>query len=108
MLDEGRKHADDVTSVAAELLDSNGLHASRVVSEGPAASAILEEARRWEADPIVVGTRGQGLLKRLLLGSTARSVLHHADASVLIVPAASGVSLHQRGTGAERVDAVPA
>ena len=55
VLDEGRKHADDVTSVAAELLNSNGLHASRVVSEGSVAAAVIDEAPRLEGGP---GGRG--------------------------------------------------
>lgn len=81
---EGRRRGDEVTSAAATLLRSDGLDASTVVHEGPAAAAIVQEARTWNADLVVVGTRGNGLLKRLLLGSTARSVLHHAAASVLI------------------------
>ena len=53
-----------------------------VAAADPDAVAAL--ARDWAADLVVVGTRGHGLVKRLLLGSTARSVLHHVDASVLI------------------------
>ena len=50
---------------------------------------------------MVVGTRGNGLLKRLLLGSTARSVMHHAEASVLITKPTRNV-----GPGA-RIDERP-
>ena len=84
VVDEGRRRGEAVTSAAATLLRSDGLDASTVVREGPAAAAIVQEARTWNADLVVVGTRGNGLMKRLLLGSTARSVLHHAAASVLI------------------------
>lgn len=83
-VDQGRVHGDEVTSTAATLLRSDGFDTSTVVAEGQAAAAIVQEARTWKADLVVVGTRGNGLLKRLLLGSTARSVLHHAAASVLI------------------------
>jgi nucleotide-binding universal stress UspA family protein len=68
----------------ATRLRADDLGASTVTVEGPAAAAIVDEAKSWEADLVVVGTRGNGLLKRLVLGSTARSVLHHAAASVLI------------------------
>lgn len=40
------------------------------------------------ADMIVVGSRGTGGFARLLLGSTATQVSHHANCPVLIVPAA--------------------
>jgi nucleotide-binding universal stress UspA family protein len=87
--DDARREAGEVTSAAADSLRSHGLTSSTVVLNGPAASAIAAEARGWCADLIVVGTRGNGLVKRLLLGSTARSLLHHAEASVLISQAPS-------------------
>ena len=66
------------------------MEAQSVVREGPASAEIIAEAESWDADLVVIGTRGHGLLKRLLLGSTARTVLHHAPMSVLIVrPSAS-------------------
>jgi nucleotide-binding universal stress UspA family protein len=46
---------------------------------------IVEIAKKQEADLIVIGTRGQGGWKRLLLGSVSASVLHHAPCSVLLV-----------------------
>ena len=94
VVEESRQRASEVTSAAADLLRSNGLSPSTGVLDGPAAAAIAEEARTWSADVVVVGTRGNGLLKRLLVGSTARSLLHHADASVLIFrgPPTSGAA----------------
>jgi len=83
-VEEGRLHGNEVVSAAADSLRSNGLLPSTGILDGPAAVAIAAEARTWGADVVVVGTRGNGLLKRLLLGSTARSLLHHADPSVLI------------------------
>ena len=40
------------------------------------------------ADMVVMGSRGTGGFARLLLGSTATQVAHHANCPVLIVPAA--------------------
>ena len=79
-----REHAEDVMTAAADMLGASGFDVSVSVREGPAAEAIVADAERWQADLIVVGTRGHGLLKRMLLGSTARSVMHHATASVLV------------------------
>jgi nucleotide-binding universal stress UspA family protein len=47
--------------------------------------AIVEEARRWAADLIVVGTHGRRGLDRLLLGSVAEGVSRTSPASVLLV-----------------------
>jgi len=82
--DHGRKHANEMLSTAIASLRSHGLRPSAAIIDGPAAAAIAADASTWDADVIVVGTRGNGLLKRLLLGGTARSLLHHAGASVLI------------------------
>jgi len=40
-----------------------------------------------EADMIVLGSRGAGGFKRLLLGSVASQVTHHAHVPVVIIPA---------------------
>jgi nucleotide-binding universal stress UspA family protein len=83
-LAEGRRRATDVTNRAWEALEAVGMNASACVVEGDAAAAINREAASWHADLVIVGTRGHGLVKRLLLGSTARSVLHGSASSVLI------------------------
>ncbi len=41
------------------------------------------------ADMVVMGSRGNGGFSRLVLGSVATQVSHHADCPVLIIPAAS-------------------
>jgi nucleotide-binding universal stress UspA family protein len=49
------------------------------------AQAIVELAEERKADIIVIGTRGLGGFKKMLLGSVANSVLHYAHCSVLVV-----------------------
>ncbi len=46
---------------------------------------ILQEADRWEADLVVLGSHGYRNLKRLWLGSVSRAVALHAKCSVEIV-----------------------
>jgi nucleotide-binding universal stress UspA family protein len=46
--------------------------------------AILDEAERWGADLIFVGTHGYNALERLWLGSVSRAVASHAKCSVEI------------------------
>jgi len=55
------------------------------VIPGSPAQVIVEEAERWGADLIVMGSRGLGAWSRLLLGSVSDSVVHHAKCSVEIV-----------------------
>ena len=53
--------------------------------QGDPADAILDLATEAEADVIVVGHRGLGRLKTLLLGSVAQKVLQNADCTVISV-----------------------
>ena len=54
-----------------------------VAVEGLAAQAILEHA--GDAQLIVVGSHGKGLVRRILLGSVSRQVLNDADRPVAVV-----------------------
>jgi nucleotide-binding universal stress UspA family protein len=46
---------------------------------------IVEAAKDWKSDLIVVGSHGRGFWGRLTLGSVSNAVIHHAPCSVLIV-----------------------
>jgi nucleotide-binding universal stress UspA family protein len=46
--------------------------------------AILAEARRYDADALVLGWRGHGAFRRLLAGSVSREVVRQAEAAVLV------------------------
>ena len=89
---EASRHGQEVAQAAATRLSAAGYAADAVVREGDSAGMLVAEAGDWGADLIVVGTRGHGRLRRFLLGSTARNVLHHAPMSVLIVRAADAAT----------------
>ena len=53
--------------------------------EGPEAEAILKAAEDLHADLILMGTRGFGAVKGLLIGSVSRKVIHYASCPVMVV-----------------------
>lgn len=62
-----------------------GVTVTTTVLEGNPAETILEEAERWGADLVVVGSHGYGPVERRLLGSVSQAVALHAACSVEIV-----------------------
>lgn len=60
----------------------------KVTLRGRAPGALLSLAEKIDADLIVAGTRGAGLVERLLVGSVATRLMRHSTRSLLIVPGA--------------------
>lgn len=61
-----------------------GVEVVPMVTEGATAEALLDAAR--DADLLVVGSRGLGGFKSLLLGSVSTACVHHATCPVVVVP----------------------
>jgi nucleotide-binding universal stress UspA family protein len=84
-----RKHDRAVArlreTVAHLKSEHHDLRVSAAVLDGRAKRVIVDEARRWGADLVVLGTHGFGPLKRLLRGSVSRAVARHAPCQVEIV-----------------------
>ncbi len=59
-------------------------HVDPILLDGRPARAIVEEARAFDADLIVVGHRGRGAVASRLLGSTSAEVIEHAPCAVLV------------------------
>jgi nucleotide-binding universal stress UspA family protein len=64
--------------------DGGGVEVERRVVEGSAAGVLVDESR--DAELLVVGSRGLGGFRGLLLGSVGQQCAHHAACPVVIVP----------------------
>jgi len=70
---------------ALQKLEGSKLKVRTELLGGPEAESILKAAQDLEADLIVMGTRGLGAVKGLLIGSVSRKVLHYASCPVMVV-----------------------
>ncbi|HKY44463.1 MAG TPA: universal stress protein [Pyrinomonadaceae bacterium] len=79
--------AQQAVSSAEQVLGSAGLKVTSEVLSGKPKEAILEQAQKWPADLIVVGSHGRRGFKRFLLGSVSEAVAMNAQCSVVVVRA---------------------
>jgi nucleotide-binding universal stress UspA family protein len=70
---------------ARQKLGNTTLDVHEELQEGPEAESILSVAENRQADLIVMGTRGLGAVKGLLLGSVSRKVIHYSSCLVIVV-----------------------
>ncbi|HYN80022.1 MAG TPA: universal stress protein [Gemmatimonadaceae bacterium] len=78
--------AKELQKFALALPAPAGVRVEQVILSGNPAAAMLGLAEEENAELIVCGTRGAGLVQRLLLGSVATRLMRHSTRSLLIVP----------------------
>ena len=77
---------DQAHEEARNLLDHRGLSWSFSVRLGRPAEVLLNFLHEASVELIVVGSRGQGLAARSVLGSTATELVNMSPVAVLVVP----------------------
>jgi len=84
-----RDQAKDLVEKAAEKLREAKFKVSTELVEGDPKSQILDAAKEWHADMIVLGSHGRSGISRFLLGSVSQDVVRHAHCSVEIIRTAA-------------------
>ena len=93
--DEADSRCDRIARQTAAQLVAMGRQATSEVRHGKPAEAILAAADARGADLIVVGSRGDRGVRRMLVGSTAREILYDASCSVLVARQKPAVELDE-------------
>ena len=77
-----------ILTEAQTLMQQSGIAAEVKLMEASGeriGSVIIEEARRWSAELIVIGTHGRSGFNRVLFGSVAEGVVRMAHIPVLLI-----------------------
>ena len=83
-----RSSGEKILAQAEKMVREAGIAVQKRLLEADGeriANVIVEEARRWPADLIVIGTHGRSGFSRILFGSVAEGVVHTADVPVLLI-----------------------
>lgn len=78
--------SEEALTRARRVLEKNHVAVEIVVRIGEPSETIVKFATRKRCGEIVMGTRGLGSLKGLLLGSITTKVIHLARVPVIVVP----------------------
>jgi len=92
--DEAIQHSEPVLRASVLKCQESGVRHEALAEFGPVGETIERIAREASVDQIVMGTRGLGRLRGLLLGSVATQVVHLTRVPVTLV----------KGTGEERIE----
>ena len=86
---QAEEYADEAVATIRECFPDTNIELTTQVTMGATNRIIIETAKEWNADLIVVGSHGRGFWGRTMIGSVSDSVIHHAPCSVLVVRTAA-------------------
>lgn len=73
-------------SAIAEYLHQRGFKADYELAKGPVIETIIEKAKGYKADLIIMGAHNHGFLYRAFIGSVSSGVIKHSPCPVMIIP----------------------
>jgi len=71
-----REAAEGYAGEIKKLCDKNGIQSKTVITKGHPVEKIVKEAKKSQADLIVMGSHGRSALAAAVLGSVAYGVIH--------------------------------
>ena len=101
LLTGAKKALDEMILELQRLIE--GCVFSAEVVQGEPKSKIVEIAKKWNSDLIVMGSRGHKGMDLILLGSVSQGILMQAPCPVLIVKADESVKIESFRNGFKRI-----
>jgi nucleotide-binding universal stress UspA family protein len=80
-----KKENQDILLKCTEIANQKGLTIKTLLLQGNPASAILDYNKKEKFDLVIMGSRGLGKFKELILGSVSSKIMHHSPCAVLLI-----------------------
>ena len=85
IVDAYKRENQLILSKCSEIAIKKGLVIKTKLLQGNPGSTILDYCEKEKYDIIIMGSRGMGKFKELVLGSVSNKVLHHSSCPVMII-----------------------
>lgn len=85
LLEAFRKEQELILAKCSEIASKKGLTIDTILLRGNPGSIILNFSETENYDTIIMGSRGMGKFKELILGSVSSKVMHHSRCSVMLI-----------------------
>lgn len=85
VLEAYKKENQDILSKCTEIAIQKGLTIKTLLLEGNPASVILDYSKKEKFDLLIMGSRGLGKFKELILGSVSGKIVHHSPCAVMLI-----------------------
>jgi nucleotide-binding universal stress UspA family protein len=85
LLEAYKKENQDILLKCSEIANQKGLTIKTFLLQGNPASVILDYNKKKKFDLVIMGSRGLGKFKELILGSVSSKIVHHSPCDVLLI-----------------------
>lgn len=85
LLEAYRKENQEILSKCSKIATEKGLSIKTILLQGNPASVILDYRKKEKFDLLIMGSRGLGKFKQLILGSVSSKIVHHSPCAVLLI-----------------------
>ena len=85
LLEAYKKENQEILSKCSEITRQKGITIKSVLLQGNPAPVILDFIRKENFDLVIMGSRGMGKFKELILGSVSSKIMHHSPCAIMIM-----------------------
>jgi nucleotide-binding universal stress UspA family protein len=85
LLEACKKENQEILSKCSKIATEKGLSIKTLLLQGNPASVILDYSKKEKFDIVIMGSRGMGKFKQLILGSVSNKIVHHSPCAVLLI-----------------------
>lgn len=85
LLENYKNERKDILSKCSEIATKKGVTIDTVLLQGNPTSIILDFIKKEKCDIVIMGSRGMGKFKEIILGSVSSKIVHHSSCPVMLI-----------------------